>query len=74
MIIHIILKSDTSSESQTTIIRYSRMTNVNERRLAKYGILSGDVPDDTDLDGLAVSFSEHISGIEKDETRRIMSS
>jgi hypothetical protein len=52
MIIHVTLRQDTSAELAAEIILSTSMADVNERRLKVFNILSGAVPDETDLEAL----------------------
>jgi hypothetical protein len=69
MIIHIVLRKDTSEREIEEVILRVSMTDINERRLKVFGILSGTVPDDFKTEMLVKL--DQVESVEPDSQKTI---
>jgi hypothetical protein len=67
--IHVVLRKGWNEDSVAEVIRVGRMTQVNEARARRYGIVSGEAPPTAPE---ALRALAQVESVEADEVKRIL--
>ena len=70
MKVHVVLRKGASEDSMADVIRVGQMTDVNEARAKRFGILTGEAPANA-IEALRAH--PHVESVELDEAKHALS-